>query len=165
MQKLLAIAAVLFAVLNIGAAVQAQDVANLYMAGASYSPQGQPSTAGTALYAHQVNTSGTYAFTVIDAVPASVKPFTVSSNVGVGVAQRVATIAGADVFMPTAIGVSWTGTNVGWQWNTGIGVPFKFKSAKLADWYVMPNVRMLKSSVSGGAGYQPIIGVLFGWGK
>ena len=153
----------LLAVMGVAMA-SAQDVDNLYMAGASYSPQGQPSTAGTALYAHQVNTSGTYAFTVIDALPASVKPFTVSTNVGVGVAQRVANIAGADVFMPTAIGVSWTGSNIGWQWNTGIGVPFHF-SKKYPNWYIMPNVRILKSSVSGGAGYQPIVGVLIGWGK
>jgi hypothetical protein len=32
------------------------------------------------------------------------------------------------------------------------------------NWRVFPNVRILKSSVSG-AGYQPIVGVLFGWGQ
>lgn len=155
----------IFALLGLAFALaipgHSQDVQNLYMAGASYSPQGQPSTAGTALYAHQINTSGTYAISVFDAMPASVNPFTVTTNVGVGVAQKVAHVAGADIFMPTDLGISWTGTNVGWQWNAGVGAPFRIKKS---DYWIMPNVRFLKSSVSG-AGYQPIVGVLFGWGK
>jgi hypothetical protein len=155
-------ALIIFVLLAFCIAGRAQDVSNLYLAGASYSPQGQPSTAGSAIYAHQVNGGGTYAFTMIDALPASVKPFTVSTNIGVGIAQRVATIGKYDIFMPTAAGISFTGANVGWQWNTGVGVPMRFKESNL---YIMPNVRVLKSSVSGGAGYQPIIGVLFGWGQ
>lgn len=142
---------------------RAQDVANLYLAGGSYSPGASPAFAGTALYAHQINSSGTFAFSLIDAVPSTLRPFTVTTNIGVGVAQRVATIAGYPVFVPTAAGISYTGSNTGWAWSTGAGVPFRVKPN--GQWFVMPSVRILKSSVSGGSGYQPIVGVLFGFGQ
>ncbi len=135
-------------------------IANLYAAGVSYNTGASPAVAGTALYAHNV-TGNTYAFTAIDAVPNTLQPFTVTTNVGVGVAQKVATILGADVFVPTAVGVSWSGSNTGWQWNAGAALAFHVKG----QYYVLPSVRVVKSSVSGGSGYQPIIGVLFGWGK
>ena len=60
-----------------------------------------------------------------------------------------------------AAGISFNGTNTGWQWNAGALASIKLKN----NWFVMPNVRLLKSSVSNGAGYQPIVGVLFGWGQ
>lgn len=138
------------------------NVSNLYMAGASYSPAVTPTAAGTALYAHEIGDSNTYAFTLIDAAPESLKPFTVTNNVGAGIAQQLFTIGKASVWVPTSVGVSWTGQNVGWSWSTGAGVPFQIGKT---DWYVMPTVRVLKSSVAGATGYQPIIGVLFGWGQ
>lgn len=141
--------------------VQAQDVANLYMAGGSYNPGAVPAFAGDALYAHQLNNSGTYAFTMIDVLPTTTKPFTVTTNIGVGIAQRVFTINRLPIFIPTAAGISYTGPNAGWAWTTGAGAPFVWKG----NWFVMPSVRVLKSSVSGGSGYQPIFGVLFGWGN
>lgn len=145
---------------------QAQEVSNLYMAGASFNNGGSQPVAGTALYAHEVIAptdtykGATYAFTVIDALPLSKKPFTVSTSVGVGIAQRVFTLGKADIFIPTAAGIQWTGANVGWEWNTGAGAMFRLPKSL----YLMPNVRILKGSV-GGAGYQPIVGVLFGWGQ
>lgn len=146
--------------------LRAQDVSNLYMAGGSYSAGATPAFAGTGLYAHQINTSGTYAFTMIDALPANTKPFTVSTNIGAGIAQRVATIDGVSIFIPTSAGISYTGNNVGWAWTTGIGAPFKVRSsANGGSWYLMPTARILKSSVSGGSGYQSIVGLLFGWVK
>lgn len=140
----------------------AQDVSNLYMAGGSYSPGAQPSVAGSALYAHQINSNGTYAFSAVDALPASVKPFTVTTSVGVGIAQRIATIGKVNIFAPTEAGVAWTGQSVGWSWDFGLGAPFQI-NAKNNLW-LMPTVRVKKASVGGGS-YQPIIGVLFGWGK
>ena len=143
--------------------LRAQTVQNLYMAGGSYNPGASPSIAGSALYAHQVSADtapGLYAFSLIDALPSNTKPFTVTTNVGAGIAQKVLTIDGVDILVPTAIGISWTGTNTGWAWTTGAGAPIRVKP----NWYVMPTVRVLKSSI-GGAGYQPIVGVLFGWGK
>jgi hypothetical protein len=132
------------------------------MAGGSYGFGGVPPIAGSALYAHAINSSGTYAFTMIDALPSTVKPFTVYTNIGVGIAQKIATIDGVAIFVPTAAGISYTGPNAGWAWTTGFGAPIQWKKT---NWYVMPTVRVLKSSVSGGTGYQPILGLLFGWGQ
>lgn len=140
-----------------------QDVTNLYMAGGSYSAGATPAFAGTAGYAHQVNGSGTYAFTLIDAVPNTVKPFTVTTNVGIGVAQKVATIGGYSVFMPTAAGISYTGKNTGWAWTTGAFVPVRVDAKR--GIYLIPSIRVLKSSVSNGTGYQPIFGLMFGVGQ
>ena len=146
--------------------MQAQNVSNLYMAGASYNSNGSPNVAGTALYAHQINTAGTYAFSVYDAMPNATKPLTITSNIGVGIAQKVLTIDGYDVFMPTSVGISYTGTNTGWSWSAGAGVPVKFRPAKDGgSWYIMPIVRVVKSSVANGTGYQPIVSLTFGYGK
>lgn len=136
-------------------------IGNLYAAGVSYNGSASASVAGTGLYAHQVGTSGTYAFTAVDVIPASYTPFTVTSNVGVGVAQQVATIGKIPIFVPTAVGISWTGSNTGWQWSGGAAVAIPLKNSM----YIVPMVRFLKSSVSGGSGYQPVLGVLFGWGN
>ena len=136
---------------------------NLYAAGVSWNQAGTPAVAGTALFAHLVNDgSGTYAFGVYDALPQNTKPFTVTSNVGMGIAQQIFKIGNTPVFIPTAAGISFTGSNTGWAWSTGVGVPIKIKSS---SWYAMPTVRVVKSSVAGGTGYQLIPTILFGWGK
>jgi len=144
------------------------DPANLYFAGTSYSQGATPSVAGTALYARKLadnNGYTTYAFTMVDAIPASIKPFTVSTNIGAGVAQKAFTVAGIPVYIPTAAGISFNGNSVGWVWNTGVGGPFEIKrKGEGTHWYVMPTVRINKASI-GGSGYQPIVGVLFGWGQ
>jgi hypothetical protein len=137
------------------------DVQNIYAGGISYSINATPAIAGTALYAHAINASGTYAFSVIDALPNTIKPFTVTSNIGAGIAQRVVTIGKIPVFVPTSAGISWQGSNVGWQWNGGALASIHLKGS----YYLMPSVRFLKSSVSNGSGYQPIVGVLFAWGQ
>lgn len=136
----------------------ASSFSNLYGAGVSYSVNASPSIAGTGLYARQLTDSGTYAFTVADMVPNTVKPFTVNTNFGVGVAQKVLTIGKVPIFMPTAAGISFNGQNTGFQWNGGALAAFHIKG----NYYAMPSVRFLKSSVSYGTGYQPIIGVLIG---
>jgi hypothetical protein len=134
---------------------------NIYGAGVSYSVGGSPAVAGTGLYARQLSDSGTYAFTAVDALPNTLKPFTVSTNVGVGIAQKLFTIGKVPVYVPTALGISWTGSNTGWQYNAGALAVIHLKG----NYYVMPTARFLKSSVSNGTGYQPIIGVLFGFGQ
>jgi hypothetical protein len=139
----------------------AASLQNIYAAGASYSIGGSPAVAGTVLYAHLVANTGTYAFTAIDAVPNTLKPFTVSSNFGVGIGQKVATLSGVGIYMPTAAGISFNGTNTGWQWNGGVLASIHVKG----NYYVMPSARFLKSSVSNGSGYQPILGVLVAWGQ
>lgn len=139
----------------------APQVQNLYAGGVSYSVGASPAIAGTGLYAHAVSTEGLYAFTVIDALPNTLRPFTVNTNVGVGIAQRLFRLGSVPVYAPTAAGISWNGGNTGWQWNGGVLASIHIKN----NYYILPSVRFLKSSVSGGTGYQPIIGVLFGWGK
>lgn len=137
-------------------------LSNIYAAGVSFNQSATPQIAGTGLYARIVDAStSTYAFTAIDALPASIKPFTVSTNIGAGIAQKVLTIGKAQVFIPTAAGISFNGSNTGWQWNGGalVSIPIK------GQFRIMPVARFLKSSVSGGSTYQPIIGVLFGWGS
>jgi hypothetical protein len=145
------------------------DPVNLYGVGMSYNPSGSPMVAGSALYAHQIaapvsdaapGITGTYAFTELDLLPASKNPFTVTTNVGVGIAQKVATIAGVPIFMPTAAGVTVTGVNTGWNWSGGGMAAIRVKG----NYFILPSLRFLKSSV-GGSGYQLISGIDFGWGK
>jgi hypothetical protein len=137
-------------------------LSNIYAVGTSWSPGAQPAVAGTGLYAHIISDgTGTYAFTVVDALPISVKPFTVSTSIGAGIAQKVFTIGKVNFYIPTAAGISYSGTNTGWAWSTGgiAAIPLK------NNVFLMPTVRVQKSSVSNGAGYQPIVGLLIGWGK
>jgi hypothetical protein len=162
---LAAIAAIVFPVAALAQSATLPNAPlNFYAGGVSYSVNGSPAVAGTALYAHNLDPKqslSTYAFTVIDALPASLKPFTVSTNTGVGVAQDLTKFGKATVWIPTAAGIAWSGTNTGWQWTGGVAVTIPVKT----NWYVVPSVRFLKSSVSGGSGYQPIIGVMVGFGK
>lgn len=156
----------LFAVLALSLSLAAQtpaptNVTNLYAGGISFNGTASPKIAGTGLYARLINDgSGTYAFTVVDALPASVSPFTVTTNMGIGIAQKLFTVGKVPLFLPTSAGVSFTGNNTGWQWNGGVLASIRVKG----NWRVMPNVRFLKASVGGG-GYQPIAGVLVGWGQ
>lgn len=148
--------------LSIAALAQDPQATNLYAAGVSFNNSGSPSVAGTALYAHSISDgSGTYAFTVVDALPSSYHPFTVTTNFSAGIAQKVFSIGKVPFYIPTAAGVSFTGTNTGWAWSTGALASIKVKT----NWRIMPNVRVVKSSVSGGTGYQPVVGILFGWGQ
>ncbi len=128
------------------------DLQNIYAGGISYS---------VGLYAHLVGNTGTYAFTAVDALPNTVKPFTVSTNIGAGIGQKVTTIGKIGIYMPTAAGISFNGANTGWQWNGGVLASIHVKGS----YYVMPSARFLKSSVSNGSGYQPIVGVLLAWGQ
>jgi hypothetical protein len=134
---------------------------NIYGGGVSYSVGATPAVSGTALYAHLIANTGTYAFTAVDALPNTSKPFTVSTNFGMGIGQKVATMGKMMVYVPTAAGISFNGSNTGWQWNGGalISIPVK------GNYYLMPSVRFLRSSVSNGSGYQPIIGLLVAWGQ
>lgn len=141
--------------------------ANLYAAGVSYNQAGTPAVAVSALYAHRLDISPdsfagpTYVFTMVDVLPNNTKPLTVSTNIGAGIAQKAFSIAGHDVLVPTAAGISLTGSNAGWSWTTGAAVPIRFKG----NWFLVPTVRVLKSSVTGGTGYQPVFGILLGLGS
>lgn len=141
----------------------APQVQNIYAGGVSWNQSATPAVAGTALYAHAVDSSGTYAFTAVDVLPTSVKPFTVTTNVGVGIAQKLFSIGKVPIFVPTTAGVSWSGTNTGWAWSTGALASIKLGAKK--NWRFFPMFRVARSNVSSGSGVQPIIGVAFGWGQ
>lgn len=156
--------ALLASILPFSPLAQTTQAPNFAGAGVSYQPGASPAIAGTGLYARLVAGTGTYAFTVLDALPASYTPFTVTTQVGVGIAQKLFTldIAGRSipVYIPTSAGIAWTGSNTGWGWSTGAlaSIPIT------GSWRIMPNVRAAKSSVNGNSGYQLIGGALIGWG-
>lgn len=140
----------------------APQIQNVYAAGVSWNQSAVPAVAGTALYAHAVDSVGTYAFTAVDVLPTSLKPFTVTTNVGAGIAQKVFSIGKIPVFIPTTAGISWSGSNTGWVWSTGGLASIKLGKS---NWRMFPMVRVAKSNVSSGSGVQPIIGIAFGWGQ
>lgn len=144
------------------AAKPAAPLSTLYAGGISFNNAGSPSIAGTGLYARLLSSaSGTYAFTAVDALPTNLKPFQVTTNFSGGVAQKVFSVGKIPIFVPTAAGVSYNGTNTGWAWSTGGMASIKLKG----NWKLLPAVRIAKSSVSNGTGYQPIVGLLVGWGQ
>lgn len=157
---------VLAAALCPGLPVAAQTPGSMYLAGASYNNGASSPVAGTLLYAKAVSpdtTNGMFAFTAVDVVPNTLKPFTVTTNIGAGIAEKIATIANVPVYIPTSAGISFNGQSTGWAFTGGVATPIRFKNHP--NWYAMPNLRFLKSSVSNGSGYQLIPGVLFGWGQ
>lgn len=160
MRQILSIAVLIFA-LALACAGQTPGPTNLYAGGISYNVGASPAIAGTGLYARLIAGAGTYAFTVVDALPITIRPFTVSTDFSTGIAQKIFTIGNVPIYVPTAVGVSYTGTNTGWAWSTG-GLA---SIAVRGNWKILPNIRVVKSSVSGGAGYGVIVGVLAGWGE
>lgn len=137
--------------------------ASIYAAGVSYNNSATPAVAGTALYARLISDgSGTYAFTAADALPNSVKPFTVTTNISAGIAQKVFSLGSIPIFVPTSAGVSFNGTNTGWAWSTGALAAIKLGKG---NWRIFPMVRVARSNVSNGSGVQPIVGILIGWGQ
>lgn len=163
----IAIAAVaLLCVPSLGAQSTAPttDPTTFYAAGVAYNHGATPAVAGNFLYAHAVSPDtapGMYAFTAVDVLPASTKPFTVTTSIAAGIAQKVVTISGHNVYLPTSAGIALTGQNVGWAWSTGATSPFRIKQS---SWYILPTVRVQKASV-GGNGYTPIVGVDIAFGQ
>lgn len=134
---------------------------NIYAIGPSYNPSASPAIAGSAFYGRMVAGTGTYGFTVLDALPSSVKPFTISTNIGAGVAQKLLTIGSVPFYGAAGTGISWSGSNTDWQWNGGALAAIPLRKA-CSTCYLMPNARFL--SVGGGK-YQPIVGFWFGFGS
>lgn len=139
-------------------------IQNLYAGGVSWNNGAKPSIAGNVLYAHNLNTGAqlaTYAFTDVDLLPETLRPFQVTTNVGAGIAQQIAKLGSVPIYVPTAAGVSLNGTNTGWQWNGGAMAVVPLKG----NYYLLPHLRFLRSSVSANSGFQIILGLDVGWGK
>jgi hypothetical protein len=149
---------------TVPAPVAAPTLSNLYTLGLSYSPGADKPVAGSASYFRQVNDSGTYVFTMVDAHPSTSKPFTVTTSFGVGIAQKVATIAGMNIYVPTNAGIAYSGSAVGWNYSSGVGVAIRWKAYKDGYLYIVPTARFDKNNVTND-GFQPIGGVQIGWGK
>jgi hypothetical protein len=143
------------------AATPAGDLTNIYGVGVSYNPGASPSVAGTAFQAHGIGNTGTYEFTTLDALPNTAKPFTVTTNVGVGVAQKLLTLGTVPIYGTTSTGVAWSGSNAGWQYNFGAAALISVRKDK--NYFIMPTARVLKSTINGG--YSPILGVEFVFGN
>jgi hypothetical protein len=161
LKTLLTIITLLVVCGSLAIAQQTDPPQNFAAAGVSYNNGATPKVAGTGLYARLVASStGTYAFTAVDALPNTTQPFTVTTQVSMGVAQRIVTIGPVPIYIPTSAGISYSGTNTGWAWTTGglAVIPLR------GSWKIVPNIRAIKGSVSQGTGYQVIVGVLFGWG-
>jgi hypothetical protein len=136
--------------------------ANYASGGISYNPGASPAIAGTVLYAKVLpGTSGTYSFSTIDALITSTRPFTVSTNVATGIAQKIFTIQGVGIFAATGAGISWTGRNTGWSYNGGFLTPIAINKNGL---YVSPALRFIKSSVNQNSDYQVILSLMVGKG-
>jgi hypothetical protein len=141
---------------------EAQAPSNIYAAGVSVNPGQNPSVAGTLIWAHALNASGTYAGTIVDILPQTIKPIVVNTNIGVFAAQKIATIGTIPVYGTGSTGISLTGTNTGWSYSAGGAAMFKLPNP---NFYMMATVRVSKSTVSGSTGYQLIPGVEFAWGQ
>jgi hypothetical protein len=133
-----------------------------YAGGVSYNPGADKPIAGSGLFFHSIAGSDNYAFTAIDAIPTTVRPFAVSTNIGVGIARKVTSISGIDIFAPVATGIQLTGANVGWQYNGGVAAVIPYKNT---PYFLMPTVRFNKGSVSNNSGYQIIAGINIGFGQ
>lgn len=130
-----------------------------YAGGLSYGPSG---LAATGLGAKSL-ADGTYAFGVLDAVPQTIKPLTITTNFGGGIAQKLPIgYKSVTFWVPSSAGVSWAGHDVGWQWSTGGMAHIPVGKAGLS---INPTVRVLKSSVNNNSGYQVIGSLLIGFGK
>lgn len=141
-----------------------QDV---FGAGGSYnsSPTAVPSVAGTIMYAHRVS-AGLYSFTLVDifATPnpntaAGASTFVITTAPTTGLAQHTRDIGKVKLYVLGTVGAAAGGSNVGWAYSAGGAAYIGLGKG----WCLIPNIRMLKSSLSGE--FQGIFGIMFGWGK
>ena len=135
----------------------------LYGVGLAGSPSATPPVAGMGLFAKQV-TGTTYSATLFQVIPNNQQKFTVTSNIGTGIAQQLFVIPGTNyaVYGMATGGVSWQSSNVGVSFSGAATVPFRYKQS---NWYVLPFVGWNKSSVANGTGYQLTAGTIVSWGK
>ena len=172
-------------VLMLGVAAQAQTApavtapafpTSVYGVGVSYDNGATPSMAGTLTFSHLLTSTDTactnlvsvcYGYTVLDILPVTFSPTVVSTNVGVGVAQKALTIGKVNFFVPVGIGPTITGTNVGWNWSGGglADVPIT-KAGQSTNWHFQPNIRFVNANVNGvNNGYRLIFGFNFAFAQ
>ncbi len=143
-------------------ALSITDPLNIWGVGVSWNQSASPvlsqQFSGNAFYARDQTTAGTYAFGLIDAVPTSFTPFTTTTNLGVGIGQKVMTVGTWKIYGTVAAGPSWSGTNTGWNWSGGAMATHDLN----AKYWFGFNARAIRSSVNQNSGNQYIFGVLVG---
>ena len=135
----------------------------LYGVGMAGSPYATPPVAGMGLFAKQI-TGTTYSATLFQVIPNNQQKFTVTSNVGTGIAQQLFVIPGTKyaVYGMATGGISWQSSNVGLSFNGAATVPLRYKKS---NWYALPFVGWNKSAVANGTGYQLTAGTIVSWGN
>jgi hypothetical protein len=146
----------------------AEPVRDLVAAGASWNQYTQPQVSGNLMYAHQVS-GGTFSFSLVDITAKTVtdvgsdgKPvtrFATMTSVSTGLAQYLKSIGPARIYVVSTVGVSAGGESVGGTWTAGGAAVIPIGSK---GWCLMPNLRVLKSTVSE---FQGIFGIAIGWGS
>ena len=145
---------------------------NIGAGGISYQPGDAPSIAGSGMFLKATSSEtdpakdiSNYAFSWVDILPLTIKPFTVTTSIGLGDAVKIVTIAGVPLYAITGAGLSVQGTNSGWAWSAGGFAKFRISiKGQETHWRILPSVRMVKSSVAAGQGYSLIGGAMIGWG-
>lgn len=163
------------AAIAVAAQTPAAPPDNLYGLGMSYNSGASPAVAGNAFYAKLLSANQstsdvgggvmvttfhpTYSFTLLDILPDTVKPFSVTTNISSGIAQQVFQLGPVNLFTIGTAGLSVGNTNLGWTWTAGAFGDYNFKKAgKPTKLDLIVGARTIKSSVSGGSGYQIIPG-------
>ena len=149
----------------------APQLKDIYGAGLAYS--GTTHVAGSAFEAHLL-TGNTYTFTDFIAVPSTQtvkttdsatgavtasKSLGVSTNIGVGVAQKLVDFGKFPIYTTGTGGISWTGSDTSWQFNYGATSAIHLKG----DYYLFPWVGGLSSPTVGGTKIEG--GIDFAFGK
>jgi hypothetical protein len=129
---------------------------NIYAFGLTYNPNASPVVAGTGLYGRLVDNKGTYAVAVLDVVPTTAQPYTITTNPSAGVAQEFYAHANLKVFVTPSAGLSYSGTNTGYSYAMGGLITYDLSPSYALGF----GGRLFKSNISG-SGYQPAISFEF----
>jgi len=129
---------------------------NIYAFGMTFNPNASPFLSGTGLYGRLVDTKGTYAVGVLDVIPTTTKPYTVTTNPSAGIAQEFYSHSNLKVFVTPAAGLSYTGTNTGYSYALGGLVTYDLSPSYSIGF----GGRLFKSSISN-SGYQPALSLEF----
>ena len=154
---------ILAAVLTLSLAALGQTVDpnalpnNIYAFGPTFNPNASPFVSGTMMYGRLMDgAKGTYAVGVVDAVPTTTAPVTVTTTASAGVAQLFLNNGKLKLFATTSAGLSYTSTNAGYGYALG-GMATYDINAKYAIGF---GGRLYKSNISN-SGDQPTLSVEF----
>jgi hypothetical protein len=125
--------------------------------GAAWNQQAAPQINGMLVYATRI-AEGLYSFNLVDITPSTYKPFTITTNITIGLAQYMRTVGPARIYTVATAGVGAGGNTAGLAWTAGgvAMVPVGKKGLCL-----LLSVRALKNTMSD---FQGVYGIAIGWG-